>query len=139
MGVKVLADESCFDIVQARELIAQECCDVISLYPGKNGEIGRARAIASFAEEHGVPCSIGSNLEWDVGTAAMLHFIVATPNMRVDLFPGDCLGPPYHKSSIAKWPLKIDGPLTTLGEVPGLGVEVDWDVVERHRMDGASL
>jgi muconate cycloisomerase len=132
-GVPVMADESCFDLVHARELVRNACCDVISLYPGKNGGIARARRIAEFAEGRGVACSIGSNLEWDVGTAAMMHLIVATRNMRVEEFPGDVLGPSYHELSIAREPLSIRGPLTTLTERPGLGVEVDWDAVRRLR------
>ncbi len=133
-GQKILADESCFDEIEVRELIAQNCCDVLSLYPGKQGGISKARKFATIAATHDLPCSIGSNLEWDVATAAMLHFIVATPNMRVDLYPGDCLGPSYHEFSIARNPIRIDGPFTTLGEGPGLGVDVDWDLVQTHRI-----
>jgi muconate cycloisomerase len=135
-GHKILADESCFDEIEARELIIQECCDVLSLYPGKQGGIARARRIAALAAEHGIPCSIGSNLEWDVGAAAMLHFIVATPNMQVEHFPGDCLGPSYHELSIARNPLKIEGPFSTLHDAPGLGIDVDWDLVARQRVHG---
>ena len=93
------------------------------------------REIAELAANHGIACSIGSNLEWDLGTAAMAHFIVATPNMKVELYPGDVLGPDYHEVSIAKNPLVINGPFTTLNTGPGLGVTVDLDVVERHRTD----
>jgi muconate cycloisomerase len=128
-GAKILADESCFDLVHAQELIRHDCCDVISLYPGKNGGIRKAREIAELAAQHGIACSIGSNLEWDLGTAAMAHFIVATPNMQLELYPGDLLGPDYHEVSIARNPLKIDGPLTTLTNSPGLGVEVDRERV----------
>jgi L-alanine-DL-glutamate epimerase-like enolase superfamily enzyme len=136
-GQKILADESCFDEVEARELIAQECCDVLSLYPGKNGGIRKARRIAAMAAEHGVPCSIGSNLEWDLGTAAMLHFIASTPNLQVERFPGDCLGPSYHEFSLARNPLAIDGPSTTLHEAPGLGIDIDWERVASHRLGGS--
>lgn len=134
-GCKILADESCFDLVQAEELIDQNCCDALSLYPGKNGGISRARAIANYAESRGIPCSIGSNLEWDVATSSMLHLIAATPNLRVDLYPGDCLGPFYHEVSIAREPIRIDGPFTTLTPGPGLGIEVDWETVDRYRID----
>jgi muconate cycloisomerase len=134
-GQKILADESCFDWIDAEELIAHQCCDALSLYPGKQGGIGKARRIAELAQRHGLPGTIGSNLEWDVGTAAMLHFIVATPNMQVERYPGDCLGPSYHEFSIARNPLRIEGPFTTLGEGPGLGIEVDWDLVQRRRLD----
>ena len=87
-----------------------------------------------LAEQHGIACSIGSNLEWDIGTAAMAHFIIATPNMQVERYPGDLLGPDYHEVSIAKNPLLIDGPLTTSNSGPGLGIEVDRDVIEKHRI-----
>lgn len=133
-GQKLLADESCFDLVHARELIRQECCDAISLYPGKNGGIRKTREIAEFAAEHDIPCSVGSNLEWDIATAAMAHLIVATPNMQVERYPGDLLGPDYHEIRIVRNPLRIDGPLTTLNDAAGLGVEVDWDVVRAHTM-----
>jgi L-alanine-DL-glutamate epimerase-like enolase superfamily enzyme len=131
---RILADESCFDEIEASELILQDCCDAISLYPGKQGGIAAARRIAALAAEHGIPCTIGSNLEWDVGAAAMLHFIVATQNMQVERYPGDCLGPFYHEFSIAKNPLAISGPFTTLHEAPGLGIDVDWDLVNQNRL-----
>lgn len=133
-GAKILADESCFDELEARELLAHHACDAISLYPGKNGGIRKTRVIAELAQAHGIPCSIGSNLEWDVGAAAMMHCIVATPNLNVERYPGDCLGPAYHEFSIATNPLKIEGPLVTVHSLPGLGIDVDWDVVEEHRM-----
>jgi L-alanine-DL-glutamate epimerase-like enolase superfamily enzyme len=31
-----------------------------------------------------------------------------------------------------KNPLKIEGPLVTVPDAPGLGVEIDWDVVREH-------
>jgi muconate cycloisomerase len=127
----VMADDICFDMIHARELIRNDCCDVISLYPGKNGGIRKAKAIAEFAAQHDVACSIGSNLEYDIATAAMCHLIVATQNMQVEKYPGDVLGPAYHVASIAKNPISIDGPVTTITDAPGLGVDVDWDFVRR--------
>jgi muconate cycloisomerase len=129
-----LADESCFDEVEARELIEQGCCDAISVYPGKQGGIAKAVRIANLAAEHNIPCTIGSNLEWDVGAAAMLHFIVATPNMQIERYPGDCLGPFYHEISLAHEPLVIEGPFTTLRPGPGLGIELDFERVQKHRL-----
>ena len=126
-GPPIMADDICFDLAHARELIRGDCCDVISVYPGKNGGIRKSREIAEFAAQHGVACSIGSNLEYDVATAAMAHLVVATQNVRVEEFPGDMLGPVYHESSVAKEPVRIEGPLVTLGDAPGLGITVDWD------------
>lgn len=133
-GISVLADESCFDDVQLRELILQGCCDAVTLYPGKQGGIQKARRMAQFAGQHNIPCTIGSNLEWDVGAAAMMQFVVSTPNVCIESIPGDCLGPSYHEFSIVKEPLVIDGPFTTLPTRPGLGVDVDWDLVEQNKI-----
>ncbi len=128
----VMADDICFDLAHARELIRNECCDVISLYPGKNGGIAKSKAIVEFAAAAGVACSIGSNLEWDVATAAMAHLVVACENMQVEEYPGDVLGPDYHEFSIVKNPIDIDGPLVTTPCSAGLGVEVDWDRARDH-------
>jgi len=44
-------------------------------------------------------------------------------------YPGDLLGADYHEVRVAKNPVQIEGPITTIGELPGLGVEVDWNLV----------
>ncbi|MGE0606263.1 MAG: mandelate racemase/muconate lactonizing enzyme family protein [Pirellulales bacterium] len=131
----VMADDMVFNLSHAKELVRNEACDVISLYPGKNGGIRKSREIAEYAAANGVACSIGSNLEFDISTAAMMHLIVSTPNVQVEKFPGDVLGPDYHEFSIATNPIEIKGPLTTITDRPGLGVDVDWAVVEKHKID----
>jgi len=132
--VKVMADDIVFDMVHARECIRHNACDVISLYPGKNGGIRRCCDIVDEAARHGIPCSMGSNLEWDIATAAMCHCVVACPNLNIEQYPGDILGPEYHAVSIAREPLKIAGPMVEITNRPGLGVDVDWAVVEQHLM-----
>lgn len=128
----VMADDMCFDLVHAQELIRNEGCDVISLYPGKNGGIRKSKEIAEFAARHGVACSMGSNLEWDIATAAMGHLIVGCPNIQIEKYPGDVLGPEYHEFRIVKNPLNIEGPVVTITDRPGLGVDVDWGIVKAH-------
>lgn len=129
LSIRVLADESCFDRIQLEELIHHQCCDAVTLYPGKQGGIMNACQMSQLAEEHGIACTIGSNLEWDIGAAAMMHFVVANRNVQIEAIPGDCLGPSYHEFSIVHQPLHIDGPLTTLCDRPGLGMDVNWSRV----------
>src|SRR5262249_44665245 len=83
----VMADDMCFNLVHAQELVRHQACDVISVYPGKNGGIRKSKEIVEFAAGHGVACSIGSNLEWDIGTAAMGHLVVGCRNMQVEKYP----------------------------------------------------
>ncbi len=128
----VMADDICFNLVHAQELVRNQCCDVISVYPGKNGGIAKSRRIAEFAAAHGVSASIGSNLEWDIASAAMGHLIVACRAIEIEKYPGDLLGPDYHEFSIARQPLVIDGPSLTVPDRPGLGIDVDWDLVRAN-------
>lgn len=125
----VMADDIVFDLPDAMECIRHEACDVISLYPGKNGGIRKSWEIAALAAEHGVACSIGSNLELDVAAAAMCHLVVACPNMQVETYPGDILGPDYHEARVATNPIVVNGPVIETPTGPGLGVDVDWDAV----------
>ena len=128
----VMADVICFDLHHAVNCIEHDACDVISVYPGKNGGIRKSKEIVDYAAAHNVACSIGSNLELDVATAAMCHLVVACPNMNIEKYPGDILGPDYHEITIVKNPVEIAGPLVTISDRPGLGVDVDWDVVRAH-------
>lgn len=127
---KVMADDLCFNLVHARECVRNQAVDVISVYPGKNGGMRKCRQIVEFAAANGVACSMGSNLEWDIATAAMCHLTVALPNLRIEDFPGDILGPEYHERRIVRNPLRINGPFVECPTGPGLGVDVDWAAVE---------
>lgn len=133
---EVMADDICFDLGHARECILNDACDVISVYPGKNGGLRKSLEIVSLAAENGVACSIGSNLELDVASAAMCHLVLAHENMLIEKYPGDIMGPIYHSVRIVKDPLKVTGPVISIGDQPGLGVEVDWAVIENHLMSG---
>lgn len=131
---QVMADDIVFNRVHAQECIRNEAVDVVSVYPGKNGGISRTKEIVEFCAEHNVPCSMGSNLELDIATAAMCHTVIACENLQVETYPGDILGPDYHETSIANNPISIAGPIVTINDGPGLGVEVDWSVVESCRL-----
>jgi muconate cycloisomerase len=133
--VPVMADDAVFTMNHARQCVDRGACDVISVYPGKNGGIRKARTIAQYAAAHGVACTIGSNLEWDVASAAMCHLVAATQNVQVERYPGDLLGPEYHEFSIVKDPLAIDGPVIHTPTKPGLGIEADWSLVEANALE----
>src|SRR5258705_12566329 len=98
-------------------------------HPRKSGAVGKPRGCVEFPLRHDIGCTVGSNLEWDIATAAMGHLIVATPNLLVEEYPGDIHGPAYYEFGITKNPLRVDGPETEITDRPGLGIDVDGDVV----------
>ncbi|MGB0605796.1 MAG: mandelate racemase/muconate lactonizing enzyme family protein [Candidatus Latescibacterota bacterium] len=131
--IPIMADESVFTLADAWDLVRREAVDILSIYPGKTGGILPAMAIASVAESAGLVCSMGSNLELGIATAAMLHLGAALPTIDSETYPGDFLGPLYHEADMITEPLQL-GPLeAVVPEGPGLGVTLDEDQLERWR------
>src|SRR5438445_965718 len=123
-GIPIMADESVFTPQDALEVIRHQAADVLSLYPGKHGGVRNTQAIAKLAEAAGIPCTIGSNLEREIATAAMAHVTVATANIQCERYPGDLIGPLYFEESLTQEPLHYHADRVWAPERPGLGMAV---------------
>ncbi len=135
--VPVLADESVFRVEDAMSVVRESAADAISMYIGKGGGIGPARKIAAIAEAAGMSCTIGSNLEMDIAMAAMIHVGLSTPGVDAEGLPCDILGPFFYEGDLLTEPLDIRAGSASIGERPGLGVELDEAKVSRYRVDAA--
>ncbi|MBY0228729.1 MAG: mandelate racemase/muconate lactonizing protein [Gemmataceae bacterium] len=118
----VMADESAFTAQDVLDLIRHRAADLISLYPGKHGGMRATLHLARMAEAAGVACTIGSNLEREVATAAMAHVAVASPNIVCERYPGDLIGPLYFEKPLTAVPLRYATDRLYVPEGPGLGV-----------------
>ena len=78
----IIADESVYTLQDAKNLSHANAADVFSIYVGKAGGIGPARDICNFAQHAGLACTIGSNLEMGIGSAAMIHLAIASDRRR---------------------------------------------------------
>jgi muconate cycloisomerase len=132
--VPIIADESIYTLDDAKMLVRAEAADVFSIYVGKAGGIGPAREIARFAQSVGVKCTVGSNLELGVGSAAMIHLALSTPAIDADIYPCDIIGPMFYQDDVLVEPLPISGGFARLHGLPGLGVELDDEKVEKYRV-----
>ena len=122
--ILIMADESVFTPQDALDVIRHQAADVLSLYPGKHGGIRATQQIAKMAEAAGIPCTIGSNLEREVATAAMAHVTVCTANLQCERFPGDLIGPLYYEQSLSTEALSYQADRLWVPQKPGLGVRV---------------
>ena len=132
--VPIIADESVYTLADAKMLARAEAADVFSIYIGKAGGIGPAREIAEFAQSAGIKCTIGSNLELGVGSAAMIHLALAAPAIDADTYPCDIIGPLFYEDDVLAEPLPITGGSAGVHDRPGLGVELDDEKVEKYRV-----
>ncbi|MGB7157846.1 MAG: mandelate racemase/muconate lactonizing enzyme family protein [Tepidisphaeraceae bacterium] len=134
VDLPLIADESVYTLQDAKLLARDRAADVFSIYVGKAGGIGPARAIADFAQSVGIGCTIGSNLELGVGSAAMTHLAIATAGIDAETYPCDIIGPLFYEDDVVREPLPIAPGSARVNERPGLGVELDEEKVERYRV-----
>lgn len=132
--VPVMADESCYTLQDAMALARAGAADILSIYVGKGGGIGPARKIAAVAEAAGLTCTVGSNLELGVASAAMAHLATATTGVGAEEFPCDILGPLAYEEDLLVEPLQVRDGAVRAPDKPGLGVELDNAKLARYRI-----
>lgn len=133
--IPLMADESVFNLSDAWGLCHHRAADVLSIYPGKHGGLLGTLEIAHVAKAAGVVCSIGSNLELGIGTAAMLQIGAMLPALDAESYPCDLVGPIYHESDLLAQPLSLGPVAAAVPDGPGLGVELDEKLLQQYRID----
>ena len=133
--IPIITDESVYTLRDAMVLARLQAADVFSIYVGKAGGIGPARKIAAFAESAGLKCTVGSNLELGIGSAAMIHLAIATRGIAAEEYPCDIIGPMFYQDDVITEPLPIPrAGQARANDHSGLGVELDDGKVEKYRV-----
>ena len=130
IGVPLMADESIRTPRDAMEVIRRGAADIANVYVTEAGGLLNASRIFALCEAAGMPCMIGSMPEFGIGTAAQIHLGVAMTNLGPD---SDTCGVLYHAEDLLARPLRIEAGWAYPPEGPGLGVDIDMDVLERWR------
>jgi L-alanine-DL-glutamate epimerase-like enolase superfamily enzyme len=130
----VMADESLYSLQDAMALARSGAADMFSIYVGKSG-LTSARKIAAVAEAAGLICTIGSNMELGVATAAMIHLAISTPAIDAETIPCDILSHLFYDTNLLTQSLPVSGAEARAPQGPGLGVELDEASLKRYRVD----
>jgi L-alanine-DL-glutamate epimerase-like enolase superfamily enzyme len=75
------ADESCYTIHDAMQIIRHEAADVLNIKIGKAGGLYNAKKIAALAEAAGLQCVLGTAFGTGIERAAKLHLAASTVKM----------------------------------------------------------
>lgn len=134
ISLPVMADESVYTLQDAMAIARAGAADIFSIYVGKGGGIGPARKVAAVAEAAGMTCTVGSNLEMGIASAAMIHLAMATPGIGAEEYPCDILGTFFYEADLLAEPLPITAGSARPHEKPGLGVELDDEKLARYRV-----
>ena len=131
ISVPVMADESCQSLRDAYTLARAQAADLFNVYVVEAGGLEAASAIFAFGAAAGIPCILGSQAEMGIGTTACAHLGVAVAQLP---YPCETFGPLRYARDIVTPAVPIAGGFLAPPEGPGLGVNLDWDVVREIRV-----
>jgi L-alanine-DL-glutamate epimerase-like enolase superfamily enzyme len=103
--VPIMADEAIFTPADLDEALDLDAFDILSIYPGKNGGFTHSLAMARKAQAANKPCAIGSNLETDLGQAAMVCLASSLSAFPVERYACDLMGALFYEASCVTPPI----------------------------------
>jgi muconate cycloisomerase len=134
--VPIMADESIQTLSDAIRVIQAEAADIFNVYIVEAGGLLAASHIFALAGALDIPCILGSQAELGIGTAAAAHLGVALPNLP---YPCETFGPLRYEADIIAPGPRIEGGHLYPPEGPGLGVQMDWDVLRAWHVELTNL
>jgi len=129
-SIPIALDESAYTLQDVGNIVRAQAADVILLDPHEAGGLWQTVKAAAIAESVGLPVTLHSGGELALSQAAYLHLAASIPNMTLAIdnelqhLAGD----------IAAKPFAIDQGLLTVPDAPGLGVDVDLDLVAKYEV-----
>jgi len=130
------ADESCYSVQDAMQIVRHEAADVLNIKLGKAGGLYGAKKIAAIAEVAGLRCVLGTAFGLGLEVAAKLQLASSTMAVvdaveftELGLHP-NLLASPHDK--LLSLPV-TDGTLP-VPDGPGLGVLLDEQVLAQYRL-----
>lgn len=135
VDVPIEADESCFTIYDAMQIVKHEAADVLNIKIGKVGGLYNAKKVAAIAEAAGLRCVLGTAWGLGVEVAAKLHLAASTMTV-VDAVEFTEIG--LHQNLLGapndvQLALPLSDGCLPVPTSPGLGVELDEEGVKRFQ------
>ncbi|MFB6206032.1 MAG: mandelate racemase/muconate lactonizing enzyme family protein [Haloglomus sp.] len=135
----IMTGENLRDSGEFKQMLDAEGMDVAAPDPNNCGGLRNFQQIAHLCDLEGIPIA-AHNICSPVATVAAVHAAAAVPN---------AFALEYHAFDVPWWedlvsrtgesgPIIEDGSIA-LPEGPGLGIEIDLDVAEKHLVEGEEL
>ena len=128
--VPIAADESVTNLAEAHQAIDSGACDLAT---AKLVKVGGIAAGLELAAE--VPIYLSSALDGPLGIAAAFHLAQAMPQLAPARGLAQGLATQrLYAATIARVGPELDGPMLSVADEPGLGVEIDELALARMRL-----
>lgn len=133
-GVTIATGERIHARHEFRELFELQAADVAQFDITHIGGLLEAKKLAAHADIHYVTIA-PHNVGGQISTAANLHLAACTTNFRIQEYFND-FADPWVQDTAPGLPPVVDG-YFALPTAPGLGVELDLDVIAAHPYQSA--
>ena len=128
--IPIAVDQGCFTDYEALAVIQKQAADVITVGLHETGGILGLKKVAAVAAAGGLPiCRHGVMGETGITTLAGLQVLATIPNQTDG---HQVMHQLLENDIVAKGVLEFDKGHLVVPDRPGLGVELDADMVERH-------
>jgi galactonate dehydratase len=128
-GVPVATGERIHQRGEYRELFELQAADVIQPDISHIGGLLETKKLAAWADVYYVTIA-PHNVGGQINTAAALHLAACTTNFKIQEYFND-FADPWVRETAPGLPEVVDG-YFALPEGPGLGIELDEEVIEAH-------
>ena len=123
-SVPVMIDEGLRGVRDMREIIAKRAADKVNIKLMKCGGIYPATKLAHMAEMAGIECQVGSMVESSIASSAGFHVSFS----KKVITSVELTGPLKFSKDVGN--LHYDVPFIRLNNRPGLGIDVDEQVLQ---------
>jgi glucarate dehydratase len=129
-SIPIALDESAYTLADAGNIVRAGAADVALLDPHQAGGLWQAIKAAGIFESAGIPVSLHSGGELAISQAAYVHLAASIPNMSLAIDTERA----YLGGDISRNPIPLMDGAYALSDAPGLGVDVDEELVQRYRV-----
>jgi L-alanine-DL-glutamate epimerase-like enolase superfamily enzyme len=128
--MRIAAGEEICDITEFRTMMDTGGIDVVQVDVTRVGGLARSKRIGWDSAERHRLC-VNHSYKTGINIAASLHFVAALPNTHYFEY---CVEQGSLRQTLTKQCFPIVNGDICVPEEPGLGIELDEEVVDRHRV-----
>ncbi len=130
--VPIALDESAYTLADVGNIVRMGAADVILLDPHEIGGLWQTIKAAAIAEAAGIPVTLHSGGELGFSQSAYVQLAASIPNLSISIDSER----DYLSGDVVTEPPQVQDGKFTINDRPGLGVDPDFGLLERHRASG---
>lgn len=136
LTIPILSDESTFTVPAINHQLKLGAIGRLGMKLPRTGYT-LSRKVIAMAEAANIPCQISTQAECDLGSVACAHLAAAFKQIslpcEIAVYTDDTLGYADSMQILKKSPVVTQGKMI-VPEGPGLGVELDWEKINKYRV-----